>query len=197
MFLIRYVMSRIVVFWLSIAILVYGWFNSPQLVNAGFGKSEELIKNLTRLDATGRTETVVVHILHAGDLVVIGFIMLMVTLLLTVVRNLVLGSGERRMTVIRAIAHLVVLLILSFVVLAAVWWYDARLVNTWFDASRALAAQVATAIDPGGQVDLVLRTLGVARHLVLACIMLTLALVWETLKAMGRGARALVRRAAG
>ena len=50
MYLIRYVMSRIVVFWLSIAILVYGWFNNAKLVNAGFGASETLVKNLTKLD---------------------------------------------------------------------------------------------------------------------------------------------------
>ena len=42
MYLIRYVMSRIFVFWLSIAILVYGWFSNPQLVNTGFGTGETL-----------------------------------------------------------------------------------------------------------------------------------------------------------
>ena len=47
MYFLRYVMSRIVVFWLSIAILVYGWFSNPQLVNTGFGASEALVKNLT------------------------------------------------------------------------------------------------------------------------------------------------------
>jgi hypothetical protein len=192
MYLLRYVMSRIVVFWLSIGILVYGWFNNAKLVNAGFGASETLIKNLTRLDETGRTETVAVHILHAGDLIVIGAIMLVVTLVLTVLRNLLLGSGERRMTVARAIAHLLVLLILSYVVLAAVWWHDARLVNAWFDASRALMGSLAAAIDPSGQLDLVLRTLGLARHLVVGCIMLAVALAWETLKWAGRGGRAVL-----
>ena len=54
-----------------------------------------------------------VHILHAGDLIVIGAIMLVVTLVLTALRNLALGSGERRMTVIRAMAQVVVLLLLS------------------------------------------------------------------------------------
>jgi len=57
-------------------------------VNAGFGASEALVKNLTRLDDTGRTETVVVHILPVGDLVVIGAIMLVVTLVLTALKNL-------------------------------------------------------------------------------------------------------------
>ena len=194
MYLIRYVMSRIFVFWLSIAILVYGWFNNPKLVNTGFSASEALVKNLTRLDDTGRTETVAVHILHVGDLVVIGAIMLVVTLVLTALRNLTLGSGEHRMTVVKAIAHVVVLLVLSYSVLAAVWWHDARLANAWFDASRTLVGQVAAAIDPRGQLDLVLRTLGVARHLVVACLMLTLALAWEILKAVGRGARALFVR---
>jgi hypothetical protein len=194
MFLIRYVMSRIFVFWMSIAILVYGWFNNPKLVNTGFSTSESLVKNLTKLDNTGKTETVAVHILHLGDLLVIGGIMLIVTLVLTILRNVVLGSGERRMTVLRAIAHVVVLLLLSYAVLAAVWWHDAKLVNTWFEASRGLVGQVAGAIDPRGQLELVLRTLGVARHLVVACIMLGLALVWETLKALLRGAHALVVR---
>ena len=69
-----------------------------------------------------------VHILHAGDLIVIGAIMLVVTLVFTALRNLVLGSGERRMTVARAIAQVIVLLVLSYIVLAAIWWYDARLV---------------------------------------------------------------------
>jgi hypothetical protein len=198
MYVIRYVMSRIVVFWLSLAILVYGWFSNPKLVSTGFTTSEGLVKNLTRFDATGRTETVVVHILHVGDLLVIGAIMLVVTLVLTALRNLTLGSGTRRMTVVRAIAHVVVLLLLSYAVLAAVWWHDARLVNAWFDASQALVGRVAAAIDPGGQLDLVLRTLGVARHLIVACIMLALALVWEMLKWAGRGGRALVvRRDAG
>ena len=50
MYLIRYVMSRLFVFWLSIVILVYGWFNNAKLVNAGFGASETLVKNLTRLE---------------------------------------------------------------------------------------------------------------------------------------------------
>jgi len=194
MYLIRYVMSRIFVFWLSIAILVYGWFDNPKLVNAGFGASEALVKNLTRLDDTGRTETVVVHILHVGDLVVIGAIMLVVTLVLTALRNLTLGSGEHRMTVVKAIAHVVVLLVLSYIVLAAVWWHDARLVNAWFDASRTLVGQVAAAIDPRGQLDLVLRTLGVARHLVVACLMLALALAWEILKSALRGAHAVLAR---
>src|SRR5207244_10741680 len=120
------------------AIRVDGWFSSAKLVNAGFGAREALVKNLTRLDECGRTDTVAVHILHVADLVVIGAIMLVVTLVLTVLRSLVLGSGERRMTVARAIAHLLVLLLLSYVVLAAVWWHDARLVNAWFDGSRAL-----------------------------------------------------------
>jgi hypothetical protein len=155
MYLIRYVMSRIVVFWLSIAILVYGWFNNAKLVNAGFGMSETWVKNLTRLEGTGKAETLAVHILHAGDVLVIGAIMLVVTLVFTALRNLALGSGERRMTVIRAIAQVVALLVLSYGVLAAVWWYDARLVNAWFDASRALMGQVAAAIDPRGQLDLV------------------------------------------
>ena len=196
MFLIRYVMSRIVVFWLSIAILVYGWFNNAKLVNAGFVASETFLKNLTVLDQTGRAETVAVHVLHAGDIVVIGAIMLAVTLVLTVLRNLVLGSGERRMTVARAMAHVVILLLLSYAVLAAVWWHDARLVNVWFDASRVLIRQAAAAIDPGGQLDLVLRTLGLARHLVVGCIMLALALVWEILKWAGRGGRAVTARRA-
>ena len=194
MFLIRYVMSRIAVFWLSIAILVYGWFNNPKLVNTGFSTSEALVKNFTRLDGTGRTETVAVHILHVGDLLVIGGIMLVVTLVLTGLRNLVLGSGERRMTVLKAIEHVVVLLILSYAVLAAVWWHDAKLVNAWFDASRMLMAQVTGTIDPRGQLDLVARTLGLPRHLVIACIMLAIALAWETLKALGRGMRALFAR---
>src|SRR4029453_2474436 len=131
--------------------------------NTGLGASETLIKNLTKLEASGKAETVAVHILHVGDLVVIGAIMLAVTLVFTALRNLILGSGERRMTVVRAIAHVVVLLLLSYAVLAAVWWHDARLVNAWFDASRALVGQVAAALDPGGQLDLVLRTLGLAR----------------------------------
>jgi hypothetical protein len=194
MFLIRYVMSRIFVFWLSIAILVYGWFSNPQLVNAGFGASETLVKNLTRLEGSGKAETVVVHILHAGDLIVIGAIMLVVTLVFTALRNLVLGSGERRMTVARAIAQVIVLLVLSYIVLAAVWWYDARLVNAWFDASRTLMGQVAAAIDPHGQLDLVFRTLGLPRHLVVACIMLALALMWVMLTSALRGAYALVAR---
>ena len=98
------------------------------------------------------------------------------------------------MTVLKAIAHVVVLLLLSYAVLAAVWWHDARLVNAWFEASRALMSQIAAAIDPRGQLDLIFRTLGLARHLVVACIMLALALAWEILKAAGRGARALVVR---
>ena len=98
------------------------------------------------------------------------------------------------MTVVQAIAQVVVLLVLSYTVLAAVWWHDARLVNAWFDASRALMAQVAAAIDPGGQLDLVFRTLGLPRHLVVACIMLALALMWEMLKSALRGAYALVAR---
>ena len=194
MYLIRYVMSRIVVFWLSIAILVYGWFNNPSLVNAGFGTSEALVKNLTRLDETGKAETVAVHILHAGDLVVIGAIMLVVTLVLTALRNLTLGSGQHRMTVGKAIAQVVALLVLSYVILAAIWWHDAHLVNAWFDASRALLTQIAAALDPRGQLDLIFRTLGLARHLVVACIMLALALTWEILKSALRGAYALVVR---
>jgi hypothetical protein len=194
MYLLRYVVSRIVVFWLAIAILVYGWFASPQLVNAAFAASETLLKNLTGLEATGKAETVAVHILHAGDLVVIGAIMLVVTLVLTGLRNMVLGSGERRMTVMRAILQVVVLLALSYAVLAAVWWHDAKLVNTWFDASRALMAQAAAAMDPRGQLDLVFRTLGLARHLVVACIMLALAIAWVMLISAVRGAYALVAR---
>jgi hypothetical protein len=190
MYLIRYVMSRIFVFWLSVAILVYGWFNHAKLVSDGFGASENLVKVLAKVDQTGKAETLIVHVLHLEDLVVIGSIMLMVTLVLTAARNLVLGSGDRRMTIVRAIGHLLVLLVLSYVVLAAVWWYNAPLVNTWFDASRALVGRAATAIDPRGQLDLVLRTLGVSRHLVIASIMLTLALGWEILKWAGRGARA-------
>ncbi len=194
MYLIRYVMSRIFVFWLSIAILVYGWFSNPQLVNNGFGASETLVKNLTRLEGTGKAETVVVHILHAGDLIVIGAIMLVVTLVFTALRNLVLGSGERRMTVARAIAQVIALLVLSYAVLAAVWWYNARLVNAWFDASTALMGRIAAAVDPAGQLDLVFRTLGLSRHLVVACIMLALALTWVMLKSALRGAYALVAR---
>jgi hypothetical protein len=117
-------------------------------------------------------------------------IMLAVTLVLTVLRNLVLGSGERRMTVVKAIAHLLVLLVLAYVVLAAVWWYDACRVNDWFNASTVLVGEVAAAIDPRGQLDLVLRTLGLARHLVVGCLMLGLALVWETMKWTLRGTRA-------
>ena len=150
----------------------------PKLVNTGFSASEAFVKNLTRLEGTGKAETVAVHILHAGDLIVIGAIMLVVTLVFTALRNLVLGSGERRMTVARAIAQVIVLLVLSYTVLAAVWWYDARLVNAWFDTSRALMAQVAAAVDPAGRLDLVFRTLGLPRHLVVACIMLALALMW-------------------
>ncbi len=190
MYVIRYVMSRIFVFWLSVAILVYGWFNHATLVNNGFGASETLVKSLSKVDETGKTETVIVHILHLGDLLVIGFIMLVVTLVLTALRNLVLGSSERRMTLVRAVGHLVTLLVLSYIVLAAVWWYNAPLVNAWFDVSRALVGQVAAAIDPRGQLDLVLRTLGVARHLVVACLMLALALGWEMLKWVARGTRA-------
>ena len=194
MYLLRYVMSRIFVFWLSITILVYGWFNNPKLVNTGFGATEALVKNLTRLDQTGKTETVAVHILHVGDLMVIGAIMLVVTLVFTVLRNLVLGSGEHRMTVLKAISHVIVLLILSYAVLAAIWWHDARLVNAWFDASRVLIGQFAVAIDPQGQLDLVFRTLGLARHLVVGCLMLALALAWEMLKATLRGVHALIAR---
>jgi hypothetical protein len=189
MHVIRYVMSRIVVFWLSVAILVYGWFNHAKLVNDGFGASEVLVKSLSKVDETGKAETVIVHILHLGDLLVIGVIMLVVTLVLTAVRNLVLGSGERRMTLVRAVGHVVTLLVLAYVVLAAVWWYNAPLVNAWFDFSRGLIGHVA-AIDPRGQLDLVLRTLGVSRHLVVACLMLALALGWEILKWAARGTRA-------
>jgi len=190
MHLIRYVMSRIFVFWISVAILIYGWFNHSNLVSEGFRASEGLMKTLAKVDQTGRTETVVVHVLHLEDMVVIGSIMLIVTLVLTAARNLALGSGERRMTIMRAIGHLLVLLVLSYVVLAAVWWYDARLVNTWFGTSRLWIGQAAAAIDPRGQLDLVLRTLGVSRHLVIACIMLALAIAWEMTKWAGRGARA-------
>jgi len=194
MYLIRYVMSRIFVFWLSIAILVYGWFSNPQLVNNGFDASETLVKNLTSLEGTGKAETVVVHILHTGDLIVIGAIMLVVTLVFTALRNLVLGSGERRMTVARALGQVIVLLVLSYIVLAAIWWHDARLVNAWLDASMALMRQIAAAVDPAGRLDLVFRTLGLPRHLVVACIMLALALTWVMLKSALRGAYALVAR---
>lgn len=193
MYAVRYVMSRIFVFWLSVTILVYGWFNHTSLVNGGYGVSETFVKNLTKLDDTGKTETVALHILHLEDLVVIGAIMLVVTLLLTAARNVVLGSSERRMTVTRALAHLLVLLVLAYVVLALIWWYNAPLVNSWFDASRSLVARAAAAIDPRGQLELVLRTLGVSRHLVIASLMLALALVWEITKAVGRGARARLR----
>src|SRR5262245_810465 len=190
MHVMRYVMSRIFVFWLSVAILVYGWFYHTKLVNGGYGASEAFVRSLTRVDETGKTETVVLHILHMEDLVVIGAIMLVVTLLLTAARNMALGSGERRMTVVRALAHLLVLLGLAYVVLAIIWWYNAPLVNSWCEASRGLIARGAAAIDPRGQLELVLRTLGVSRHLVIASIMLALALVWEITKAVGRGARA-------
>ncbi len=182
MYVTRYVMSRIFVFWLSVAILVYGWFNHAKFVNDGFSASEALVKSLTKVDQTGKTETVIVHVLHLEQLVVIGVIMLIVTLVLTAVRNLTLGSGERRMTVVKAVGHLLVLLVLSYVFLAAVWWYDARLVNTWFDVSRGLIGRAAAAIDPGGQLELVFRTLGLAHHLVLGCLMLALALGWEIVK---------------
>jgi len=142
------------------------------------------------VDETGKTETVVLHILHLDDLVVIGAIMLVVTLLLTAARNLALGSGERRMTVVRAVAHVLVLLVLAYAVLAVIWWYDAPLINALFDASRNLISRAAAAIDPLGRLELVLRSLAVARHLVVACLMLALALAWEILKWMGRGARA-------
>jgi hypothetical protein len=186
----RYVMSRIFVFWLSVAILVYGWFYHTRLVNGGYGASEAFVRSLTRVDETGKTETVVLHILHLDDLVVIGAIMLVVTLLLTAARNMALGSGERRMTVIRAIAHVLVLLLLSYAALAVVWWYDAPLINALFDGSRNLINRAAAAIDPLGRLELVLRSLNVSRHLVVACLMLALALAWEILKWMGRGARA-------
>jgi hypothetical protein len=114
---------------------------------------------------------------------------------LTAVRNLTLGSSEHRMTVVKAVGHLVVLLVLSYVILAAVWWYDARLVNTWFDVSTALIGRVAAAIDPGGQLELVLRTLGLARHLVAGGLMLVLALGWEIVKWALRGTRAAFARA--
>jgi hypothetical protein len=192
MYLIRYLMSRIFVFWLSVSILVYGWFNNAKLVSDGFGASEAFVKILAKVDQTGKTETVILHVLHLEDLVVIGSIMLIVTLVLTAVRNLTLGSGERRMTVVRAVSHLVVLLVLSYVVLAVVWWYDARLVNSWFDTSRALVGRATAAIDPGGQLDLVIRSLGVSRHIVIACIMLALALGWEIVKWVTRGTRARV-----
>src|SRR5262245_3163855 len=190
MYVIRYVSSRIFVFWLSVAILVYGWFNHTKLVNDGYGVSEAFVKSLTRVDETGKTETVVVHILHLEDLVVIGAIMLVGTLVLTAARNMAFRSRERRMTVTKAIAHLLVLLVLAYGVLAIVWWYNAPLVNSWFDASRNLIGRAAAAIDPRGQLELVLRTLGVSRHLVIASLMLALALVWEITKAVGRGARA-------
>jgi hypothetical protein len=53
-----------------------------------------------------------------------------------------------------------------------------------------LINRAAAAIDPLGRLELVLRSLAVSRHLVVACLMLALALVWEILKWMGRGARA-------
>jgi hypothetical protein len=190
MHVMRYVMSRIFVFWLSVTILVYGWFFHTQLVNGGYGASEAFVRSLTRVDETGKTETVVLHILHLDDLVVIGAIMLVVTLLLTAARNLALGSGERRMTVVRAIAHVLVLLVLSYAALAVVWWYDAPLINALFGASRNLISRVAATIDPLGRLELVLRSLNVSRHLVVACLMLVLALAWEILKWMGRGVRA-------
>jgi hypothetical protein len=190
MHVMRYVVSRIFVFWLSVSILVYGWFFHTQLVNGGYGASEAFVRSLTRVDETGKTETVVLHILHLDDLVVIGAIMVVVTLLLTAARNLALGSGERRMTVVRAIAHVLALLVLSYAALAVVWWYDAPLINALFDASRRLISRGAAAIDPLGRLELVLRSLNVSRHLVVACLMLVLALAWEILKWMGRGARA-------
>jgi hypothetical protein len=189
MHVIRYIMSRLFVIWLSVAILVYGWFNHAKLVKDGFSGSEALLKRLTHADQSGKAETVIVHVLHLEDLVVIGGIMLIVTLVLTAVRNLALGSSEYRMTVVKAVGHLVVLLVLSYVILAAVWWYDARLVNR-FDVSRVLIGRVAAAIDPGGQLELVLRTLGLARHLVAGCLMLVLALGWEIVKWALRGTRA-------
>jgi hypothetical protein len=195
MYVTRYLMSRIFVFWLSVAILVYGWFNHAKLVKDGFSVSEALVKSLTNADQSGKAETVIVHVLHLEDLVVIGVIMLIVTLVLTAARNLTLGSSKHRMTVVKAVGHLVVLLMLSYVILAAVWWYDARLVNTWFDLSRALIGRVAAAIDPGGQLELVLRTLGLARHLVAGCLMLVLALGWEIVKWALRGTRAAFARA--
>src|SRR5262249_47494459 len=156
------------------------------------GASETLVKNLTSLEGTGKAETVAVHILHAGDLIVIGAIMLVVTLVFTALRNMVLGSGKRRMTVARALSQVIALLVLSYIILAVVWWYDARLVNSWFDASTTLTRQVAATIDPGGRLDLVFRTLGLPRHLVVACIMLALALTWVMLMSLLRGAYGLV-----
>jgi len=193
MYVTRYIMSRIFVFWLSVAILVYGWFNHAKFVNDGFSLSEALVKSLTKVDQTGKTETVVVHVLHLEVFIVIGVIMLIVTLVLTAVRNLTFGSGEHRMTVIKAVGHLLVLLVLSYVVLAAVWWYDARLVNTWFDVSRGLISRFAAAIDPGSQLDLVFRTLGLAHHLVVGCLMLMLALGWEIVKWALRASARLAR----
>ena len=55
MHVMRYVMSRIFVFWLSVTILVYGWFNHTQLVNGGYGASEAFVRSLTRVDQTGKT----------------------------------------------------------------------------------------------------------------------------------------------
>jgi hypothetical protein len=193
MYVMRYVMSRIFVFWLSVAILVYGWFYHTQLVNGGYGASEALVRSLTSVDETGKTETVVLHILHLDDLVVIGAIMLVVTLLLTAARNLALGSGERRMTLVRAFAHVLVLLVLAYALLAVVWWYDAPLINALFDGSRNLITRAAAAIDPQGRLELVLRSLNVSRHLVIGCLMLAIALIWEMTKAVGRGARARLR----
>jgi hypothetical protein len=70
-------------------------------------------------------------------------------------------------------------------------------VNAWFDASSTLMRQLAAAIDPRGQLDLVFRTLGLSRHLVVACIMLALALTWVMLISALRGAYALVTRRYG
>jgi hypothetical protein len=53
-----------------------------------------------------------------------------------------------------------------------------------------LISRGAAAIDPLGRLELVLRSLNVSRHLVVACLMLALALAWEILKWMGRGVRA-------
>src|SRR5262249_49074217 len=150
-------------------------------------------RSLTKVDETGKTETVVLHILHLDDLVVIGAIMLVVTLLLTAARNMALGSSERRMTVVRAITHVLVLLVLAYLLLAIIWWYDAPLINALFDGSRNLITRAGAGIDPQGRLELVLRSLNVSRHLVIASLMLAIALTWEVVKWMGRGVRARLR----
>lgn len=173
-------------FWIAVAILIYGWFNDAQLVNEGFDWSEEIVKYLAGLDQSGRTETIIVDILHLGDFLLIGAIMLVVSLVLMVIRNLMFRSGVHQ-TLAGTVANLVVLLVLAYIVLVVVWWYDAPLVNAWFDFSRALVSSVAELIDPDRQLELVLRTLGIPRHLVVASVMLVLGLAWEIVKGIFRG----------